>query len=108
MSPEDEARYRALAAYVEAFVVTAEAAVRNQETKGHGGQHVSFHGDFACIQPSVTARLRWWAAEGREALAGLSEVASHVRNEALEEAAARADEYPSAGLLASDIRAMKR
>jgi len=57
-----------LAAMLDAFATTAEAAVREHLTRGKGGQQVPFHGDFANVPPSAVGRLRWWAREMRAVL----------------------------------------
>lgn len=46
---------------VKAFVETVNAATRHFANRGKGGQHVSFHGDFAGANPSTMSRLEWWA-----------------------------------------------
>lgn len=45
-----------------AFTETVAAAVRANDNRGRGGQHVSFHGDFCAATPSVLNRLEWWAS----------------------------------------------
>lgn len=56
----------------EAFVETVQAAVHNHRG-AKGGQHVSFHGDFAHITPSVVRDLERWAREFQAALASTQE-----------------------------------
>lgn len=51
-----------------AITTTFEAAVRHAETKGSGGQQVSFHGDFGHVPPSAVTRMKWWAREFRNVL----------------------------------------
>lgn len=46
-----------------AFVRTVSSARRAIEQRGRGGQHVSYHGDFAAASPSVITNLVWWARE---------------------------------------------
>ena len=47
-----------------------ESTVRHIDSKGRGGQHVPFHGDFAsaCQLPSFCSRAKWWATHLRAAL----------------------------------------
>lgn len=54
-------------ALLQCFEAEIEAAAQHLASKGRGGQHVSFHGDFAQVPPSGIGRLRWWAREFREA-----------------------------------------
>lgn len=84
---ERDAALEALRAFVEGFCLTAEGAVRHQETKGQGGQQVGYHDHFASIPPSVTGHLRWWAREARHALDGKTAgLLVRARNEGREEA----------------------
>ncbi len=45
---------------VRCFIDTVEAAIRNHESRGHGGQQVPYFGDFANTQPSTIIQLRRW------------------------------------------------
>lgn len=95
----EEARYADdnAKAFTQAFCETAEAAVQNASYSltAKGGQHVSFHGDFAHVPPSAIARLRWWAACGRAALNGeASALLVRAKNEGLEKAALRVETNP--------------
>jgi hypothetical protein len=47
-----------------------ERTVAYADSRGKGGQHVPFHGDFAsaCQSPSFVSRARWWATHLRAAL----------------------------------------
>jgi hypothetical protein len=53
---------------VEAFAVSVDDA-EQYWSAARGGQHVPFHGDWACAPPSVRQRLLWWARHLREASA---------------------------------------
>ena len=49
----------------------ANAALRRLawRASGSGGQHVSFHGDFASVAaPSALNKIKWWTREIRQAL----------------------------------------
>lgn len=48
---------------VQAFSDAVDAALKNNERRGKGGQQVSFHGDFASAPPSTLIQLRRWADE---------------------------------------------
>jgi len=51
---------------VEWFIEAVESARRARESKS--GQQVSFHGDFASINPSSAKALDYWAARLKLAL----------------------------------------
>jgi hypothetical protein len=51
-----------------AFCDAVAAASRAHDQRGKGGQHVSFHGDFAGAHPGVLNRLEWWARHLRSVL----------------------------------------
>lgn len=81
-----------LKAVVVGLAEEMEAAIRERE-RPKGGQSVPFHGDFAQAPPSMVSRLRWWAREMREALAGrTSALLVRAKNEGLEKAAQRCTE----------------
>ena len=49
-----------------AFCESVERAAHHWEGP-RGGQHVPYHGDWACAVPSVRQRLEWWARHLRDA-----------------------------------------
>lgn len=51
-----------------AIIDTFEAAVRAQEARCAGGQHVPYHGDFASVGPSTIGQMRRWTRDLRAAL----------------------------------------
>lgn len=55
---------------LESVATEFEQTVAHIDSKGKGGQHVPFHGDFAsaCQLPSFCSRARWWATHLRAAL----------------------------------------
>lgn len=57
-------------AAIEAFATTVDDAARHHESRGAGGQHVPFYGDFASAPPSVMVRLKWWAKHLKESKDG--------------------------------------
>ena len=63
--PVDREAVTRVLAGLEDEVLRASENLRN---RGKGGQHVSFHGDFASAVPSVLNRLEWWCRAFREAL----------------------------------------
>lgn len=60
MIAADRDRLRAVCS---SFVDTVEHAVRCKAQERSGGQHVSYHGDFASAPPSTMSRLEWWCRE---------------------------------------------
>jgi hypothetical protein len=48
------------------FCESVTAAAHHWEGP-RGGQHVPYHGDWACAVPSVRQRLKWWARHLRDA-----------------------------------------
>lgn len=68
---EREAELRRLRAACESMAECFEAAVRYANRK-QGGQHASFHGDFAAVTkyPSFVQQAEWWACHLRAALKG--------------------------------------
>jgi hypothetical protein len=79
-----------LQAVVTGLAQEMEAAIRERE-RPKGGMSVPFHGDFCNAPPSMLGRLRWWARELREALAGrTSALLVRARNEGLEKARLKA------------------
>ena len=48
------------------FCESVTAAAHHWEGP-RGGQHVPYHGDWACANPSVRQRLQWWARHLRDA-----------------------------------------
>ena len=48
------------------FCESVEGAAHHWEGP-RGGQHVPYHGDWACAVPSVRQRLKWWARHLRDA-----------------------------------------
>lgn len=42
-----------------------ERAIHHHESRGKGGQQVTFTGDFASVGPSVVGRMRWWLRDMR-------------------------------------------
>lgn len=50
------------------FIDAFERAERHNETRGMGGQHVPFHGEFCSAPPSVMGQLRRFAREMKAAL----------------------------------------
>ena len=68
---EDEcARADRLRIALDGITEEFERTVRHVDSKGKGGQHVPFHGDFAsaCQLPSFISRARWWATHLRTAI----------------------------------------
>ena len=51
---------------IETFAQSVDDAERHWEGP-RGGQHVPYHGDWACANPSVRQRLKWWARHLRDA-----------------------------------------
>lgn len=49
---------------------TFEGAVANFRSRGAGGQHVPYHGDFSQMPPSTVAQMERWARDLRSALRG--------------------------------------
>jgi hypothetical protein len=64
LAAERDRRTAAIWAVVDAF----DGAVRNFETRGQGGQHVPYHGDFASMPPSTASQMRRWIRDLMEAL----------------------------------------
>lgn len=65
-----DAEVRRLRAAIWALIDAFEAAAAHHEWKmaGGGGQHVSYHGDFASMTPSGVSQMRRWARDLRSAL----------------------------------------
>lgn len=61
---------RRLRAAIWAVIDLFEGAVANFESKGKGGQHVPYMGDFANLVPSAAGQMRRWARDLRCALKG--------------------------------------
>lgn len=60
---------------LEAIHDTFGAAVRSKESKG--GQHVSYHGDFASAPPSTVAQMKWWIRRWDEILGKNESIEEH-------------------------------
>lgn len=69
MSDADK-RLRVAHAALLSMAETFESAVANYESRGKGGQHVPYHGDFAQLPPSAVSQMRRWARDLREAIKG--------------------------------------
>ena len=54
---------------VEAFGTSVDEAVKHWSAP-RGGQHVPFHGDWACAPPGIRHCLVWWARRLRQAALG--------------------------------------
>lgn len=54
---------RSMRAVAQSLMDAAVRAGQEQARRGHGGQHVSFHGDFANATPSVLTRIEWYARQ---------------------------------------------
>lgn len=59
---------RRLRAAIWAVIDCFEGAVANFESRGKGGQHVPYMGDFASMPPSAASQMRRWARDLRSAL----------------------------------------
>lgn len=64
------ARAQRAEAAIEAFATTVDDAARHHESRGRGGQHVPFTGDFASMPPSSMVRLKWWVRHLKESKNG--------------------------------------
>lgn len=66
----DAARIERLEAALYSMIDCFDGAVASFEDRGKGGQHVSYHGDFASIPPSAVGQMRRWSRDLRAAIAG--------------------------------------
>ena len=67
MSIDETERLRAaIWSVIDAF----EAAIANFESKGKGGQHTTYTGDFRMMSPSGNMHMKRWVRDLRDALAG--------------------------------------
>lgn len=57
-----------LRAAIWSVIDTFEGAVRAFESRGAGGQHVPYHGDFSSVTPSTVSQMRRWIRDLRCAL----------------------------------------
>jgi len=65
-----ERENRSLRAALWAVIDLFEGAVANFESRGKGGQHVPYHGDFASMPPSAAHQMQRWSRDLRCALKG--------------------------------------
>jgi hypothetical protein len=63
-----DAERRRLRAAIWAVIDVFEGAAANFESKGKGGQRVTYTGDFANMAPSAATQMRRWAQDLRCAL----------------------------------------
>jgi hypothetical protein len=59
-----------LRAAIWAVIDLFEGAIANFESRGKGGQHVPYTGDFANMPPSAVSQMQRWARDLRSALKG--------------------------------------
>ena len=59
-----------LEAALYAMIDCFDGAVANHDSRSKGGQHVSYHGDFASMPPSSVGQMRRWSRDLRAAIAG--------------------------------------
>lgn len=65
-----ESQNTAMRQAIESFAESVDAADQHHWQDRRGGQHVPYHGDWACAVPSVRSQLKWWARHLRDATKG--------------------------------------
>ena len=64
MSPHE----KRLRAAIWALIDTFEGAIHQHDSKGKGGQHVTYTGDFGSLGMSAVTQMRRWVKDLRAAL----------------------------------------